>query len=54
MVYSCRFTHLMGQSATFTHFRTLITHFDLFGLRPKKCRFIKDPVFLRKKVVSST
>ena len=37
---SCRFTDLMPQNVTFTHFRTPVTaisHFDLFGLRPEKC-----------------
>ena len=40
MVCSCRFTHLMPQSATFTPFRSptpAISHFDLFDLRPEKC-----------------
>ena len=40
MVSSCRFTHLIPQSATVTPFRTpkpTISHFDLFGLRPENC-----------------
>ena len=62
MVSSCRFTHFLPQSATFTPFRTpipAISHFDLFGLRPENRekrskisnKFIIDSVFLRKKVV---
>ena len=61
---SCRFTHLLPESATLTPFRTpipAISHFDLFGLRPETCekclkisnRFVTDSIFLRKKVVSS-
>ena len=63
MVSSCRFAHLIPQSATFTPFRTpipAISRFDLFDLRPEnyeKCLkisngFKTDSAFLGKKVVS--
>ena len=54
----------MSESANFTPLRTpipVISHFPLFGLRPKICekclkvfnKFITDAVFLRKKGASS-